>query len=371
MIAVLLILVLLVPIAGCRTMPSATGRDFEIVVIVQGDLWEKMESEVRAVLEPPIFGVHTERAFRLIQTIPDDPGPFDRWRKVLVIGTVEGTPLVKELLDEEEIAEIAPGKAYLKSMNDVWALGQYVLLFATEDSGVIERAFAASSGKVFSLMNEAFLEEELRRMFTSGRNTKLAAHFTGTYGFFIGLPEIYRLADEDTLEVTFDGGPGTEMIAVRFYNLNPYRSFFVTWKEGTMGELDEEKIIDMRRALGNIYYPGDNLLPRRIEAAHTDFNGRDALRLRGVWETREKLEGGIFISYALDCPENNRFYLLDGVLYQPDPEKSKYPYLVQMSTILHSFECSADSVDPDFWEIRPPVDVSDFILPVTGRSPSM
>lgn len=361
MIAILLILALLVPIAGCRTKPSATGKDFEIVVMAQADLWESVEDEVRAALEPPIFGVHTEKAFRLIQTVPDDPAPFHTWRKVLVIGTVDDTPLVRELLGEEELAEIEPGKSYLKSMRNVWAYGQYVLLFATKDSGELETAFAASSRPILSRMNEAFLEEERSRMFTSGRNTELASYFTGRYGFFIGLPSIYRLADEDSLDVSFEDGSEIDMVAVRFFNLNPQRSFLVTWKEGILGELDEEKIIAVRKALGNIYYPGDDLLTRRIEASRVDFDGREALRLRGIWENREEIEGGIFLSYAFDCPEADRFYLLDGVLYQPDPERSKYPYLVQMSTILHSFECSADAVDDTLWEKSVPIDVGDFI----------
>ena len=281
--------------------------------------------------------------FRVIQVEPEAPKPFNTWRKVLLIGSVDDTPMVRDLIDDEELQRIEPEKAYLKSLTNVWALGQYILLFYTKESEFLPAAFTASSETVFSLLNEAFLEEENTRMFTSGVNTKLAEYFAGNYGFSIRLPQIYRLADEDTLKVSFDDESTLGMNAVRVFNINPQRSFLVCWKNGTLPRLDADWVKGIRQVIGRVYYPGDELLTQRVESAITTFGDLPAVRLRGVWENREELEGGLFITYAFNCPENDRFYLIDGILYQPNPERSKYPYLVQMSMIMHSFECSADS----------------------------
>lgn len=347
MVSLFLIAVMLLPLIGCRTMPSATGKDYEVVVIVQGRLWNIMEGEIRGTLQRPVFGVHTEKAFRLIQVEPEKPKPFNTWRKILVIGSVEGTPIVRDLLGDEELKSIESGKAYLKPLKNVWALGQYVLLCYTKHSEFLPGAFASSRETVFSLINDAFLEEERRRMFTSGVNEKIAEYFAGQYGFSILLPQIYRLADEDTLQVAFDDEQSIQMNAIRFFNINPQRSFLVCWKEGSLPQIDEEWVQKLRQAIGRIYYPGDELLIHRVESTSTAFGNLPAVRLRGVWENKEELQGGLFITYAFNCPENDRFYLIDGILYQPNPERSKYPYLVQLSMIMHSFDCSADSVITD------------------------
>ncbi len=343
MLIFLLLLVMILPLPGCHTMPSATGRDFEVVVMAGEDIWHEMKGEIRSVLEKPIFGVHTEKAFKVIQTLPDNPAPYNTWRKVLVVGSLEDTPILEELLDEEEIQSIEPGKAYLKSLSNVWAYGQHVLVFYTKSTDRLADALSSSSESVFSQINDMFLEEEWNRMFTSGQNREIEDYCAENYGFSFVLPQIYRLADEDTLIVTIGDEADVEMKAVRVFNLNPQRSFFVCWKDGGIGELETQKMQAIRQAIGRIYYPGDELLTRRVESSRTTFAGVDALRLRGVWENREELQGGVFLTYVFNCPENGRFYMIDGILYEPDPDKSKYPYLVQMSTILHSFECSADA----------------------------
>jgi len=311
--------------------------------MVNENVWHEMKDDIRGVLERPIFGVHTEKAFRVIQTLPGHPEPFDKWRKILVVGSIEDTPLVTELLDDQELATVEPGKSYIKPMRNVWATGQFVLLFYTWKSESLRGALTSASGSIFEQMNDAFFEEEWQRMYTSGENTRVADHFRKSYGFSMELPRIYRVADEDTLEVSMENGTTIEMNAVRFYNLNPQRSFVVCWKEGVLDELDAETIQGLRRGIGKIYYPGDELLTERVETVRTTLGGLAALKLRGVWENREEMQGGIFLSYAFNCPESDRFYLIDGILFQPDPERSKYPYLVQLSIILHSFECSTDS----------------------------
>jgi len=343
MLQILLIAFLVLPLSGCLTKPAATGRDYEVVAMVPGNLWIEMKDDIRGILERPIFGVHTEKAFRVIQTLPQHPEPYHTWRKILVVGTIEDTPVVRELLDEQELTNVEPDKIYLKPMNNVWASGQFVLLLYTEKSESLRGALTTASESVFDLINDAFLEEEWYRMYTSGENTETHDYFLENYGFSLEMPKIYRLADEDTLEVSLEDGSTVEMNAVRLFNLNPHRSFVVCWKEGVMNELDGERIRLLRQAIGRMYYPGDELLTERVETTRATFNEHDAIKLRGVWENRERLQGGLFLSYAFNCPENDRFYLIDGILFHPDPERSKYPYLVQMSIILHSFGCSADT----------------------------
>jgi hypothetical protein len=42
----------------------------------------------------------------------------------------------------------------------------------------------------------------------------------------------------------------------------------------------------------------------------------------------------------ITCEQQNRTYLLDTWLYAPGPRRSKYEYMIQLQTILGTFECA-------------------------------
>ena len=62
-------------------------------------------------------------------------------------------------------------------------------------------------------------------------------------------------------------------------------------------------------------------------------------RVRGVWSAPpDRFPGaGPFITRVVPCPAQNRDYLLDAWLYAPGSEK--FEYVLQLETILNSFEC--------------------------------
>jgi hypothetical protein len=70
------------------------------------------------------------------------------------------------------------------------------------------------------------------------------------------------------------------------------------------------------------------------------FMGREALRVQAQWQNppeRSWPAGGPFITYAITCPNQDRTYLVDAWLYAPG--KEKYEYMIQLETILGTFEC--------------------------------
>jgi len=77
-----------------------------------------------------------------------------------------------------------------------------------------------------------------------------------------------------------------------------------------------------------------------VDAGPFQFRGRPAYQIRAIWSNPPELQwpaAGPFVTRAVICPQQNRMYLLDAWLYAPG--KDKYEYMIQLETILDSFQC--------------------------------
>ena len=100
--------------------------------------------------------------------------------------------------------------------------------------------------------------------------------------------------------------------------------------------------------------PSDELL-RRISTIYDWKQTVDTARVRtdtvagfpgatevdGVWNgtVQNFPQAGPFITRLIPCPAQHRDYLLDAWLHAPASDK--YEYMLQMDTILGSFDCNA------------------------------
>ena len=78
----------------------------------------------------------------------------------------------------------------------------------------------------------------------------------------------------------------------------------------------------------------------RVEESEIEVDMRPGRQIQAVWENPPELDwpaGGPFITRAIWCPSDERTYLLDAWLYAPGQDK--YEYMLQLNTILDSFQC--------------------------------
>jgi hypothetical protein len=66
--------------------------------------------------------------------------------------------------------------------------------------------------------------------------------------------------------------------------------------------------------------------------------------VQGVWQGNDPMwpMGGPFVTRLMHCPDQNRTYLVDAWIYSPGGQRgSKYEYMIQLQTILDTFECAS------------------------------
>ncbi len=332
-VPLLIVLIAVALCAGC-SMPLAVGKLTEVMVLASDDVWAEVESDIRGALEREIYSPRRETTFTVIHAEPGEPGEHSKWSKIVLIGSLEGDDLAGGLLPDEVRDEVAAEGGLIYTVSDVWARNQWVFILVTARAEEIPRYVKYSGDLLFSQVDRLLRGQVRERMFLSGHSAEREEELRKNYGFTLHLPDVYRL---DESAESFQ--------AVRFFNVNPQRSIFVYWEEAPRDSLDPETLLRKRMGVAGRFYPGDRLVEGRETWERVEFQGQRALKFMGQWENRAEIEGGTFTAYAFNCPESNRFFLLDAVLFAPNPRQAKYTYLIQMETIMESFDCARRESD--------------------------
>ncbi|TVP50054.1 MAG: DUF4837 family protein [Gemmatimonadales bacterium] len=328
-------LALLAFVAGCD-QPRAHGDVHAVVVAATADLWQQVEMDVENAIAPTIQVVRNERTFRVTWQDPSveaEWSPLRRFRNIVVIGA-EGDPWVDEVLASRRGDAPAVQAPQIVKTQNVWARGQGVTLVLLPSSGDAE-ALAGLLEPLNRSLDDQYREFARNRMFVSGRDTILADSLSNHVGFRLVLPAVYRYSVTDSV--------------FRFRNDNPsptelIREIGVTWASPIPDELPGQAEIEMwRRSFAEANYGEPQVLDttvttlREVAVAGSD---RPGLEYQAAWASAPDAwpAGGPLLTRVLPCPGQDRLYFLDAWLYAPAREK--YEYLIQLQTILDSFQCA-------------------------------
>lgn len=324
-------LICLVHAFSCSAQkPQSYGKPTEIITIIDDKLWTEVEPELSEALQTAVFTIGREPIFEYVNIDPSHKKVKElrKWKYVVVIGSLESSELISANIPAELKEKIVPEHGFLYVKDDVWARKQTALFFVAETDADIRRVVKSNASALFTKLDEVFTEYQKIRMFASGVNESLRLDLAQRHGFSITLPNIYKRVSENEQ-------------SLRFRARNPTRSFVIYWEEKQRDDVTEYDVLGLRQAIADVYYPGDTIVADRTRISSQDFNDHPAIHLRGVWENEEQVAGGVFHSYAFNCPETNRFFMIDGMLYAPE-KRSKYAYVIQIEEILKSFQCGAD-----------------------------
>lgn len=315
-------------LAGCSDVaPSAWGNANSVIVLASDSLWAEVGDTVHAALEPRIFTVRDERTFEVTHVAPGAPAWNDlkRFKQILVLGSL-ADPWVAELLDREAVPASRPAVVERK---DVWARGQTVTVVVLPEQGAAE-AVVQVLPELHELLDSRFRQYAIQRMFTSGAAEGFRDTLRATAGFGLLLPNVYRRTVADSLYIFRNDQALGEQLD---------RTVLVTWRSGTPDTLTAEALLEWRDALERPDMGEQVTRRERLDVERIEVPGGYGIQVRGAWSTPpgEFPAGGPFVDRMIVCPEQNRTYLIDAWLYVP--RKGKYEYIIQLETILDSFEC--------------------------------
>lgn len=308
--------------------PIAIGRSENVVVAARESVWTALRDEIDDAISPRIFTVRDESIFEVSHVDPTGEGWGDlRYlRRVLVIGTATDS-WVAEALAEADAADVQPPAVV--HARAVWAQNQDVTIVVLPDG-----ADPASAVPLIREAGEAMVaryERESRgRMFATGVDSTGADSLRREAGFWLLAPRVYRV-----------GAPEDDLVVIRNDNPDPsqlIRQVHVTWRPAGEVEATAEAALQWRREVAErVTGPPQVTNPEIAQERRLTQAGRPALEIHGIWSNPpgEWPAAGPFISRLVECPD--RLYLVDAWLYAPG--RSKYPYMIQLETLLDSFRC--------------------------------
>jgi hypothetical protein len=233
-------------------------------------------------------------------------------------------------------------------VHDKWARGQTIYVLAAPTAAATAELVLASADSLYDVIHDQFVDYHVARMWASEPDSALAGRLADELGFSVLLPNVYRPAGASA--------PADSRV---WYNEDPRRVVSLHWLPRPAG-LTADTVLAVRRDWGRQLFPGDSItgvLPAaadtaagpdslvgpvpEVRALETRLGGLPAIRLQGPWTSPSDVGTGLFVTYGVIC--GDRLVLLDGNLYAPD--RSKYPYVVQLDRIFETFRCGAAGDD--------------------------
>jgi len=315
--------------AACDTLGLGYGDPNSIIAVMSPELWDEASADIYAALEPTIFAVGEERAFTVTYQEPYDAYwlQLRRFKQMLLVGTLADA-WVQEAIEEASEPITEPG---IHQIREVWALDQTVTLLVLPEAGAAD-ALRARLPEIHDLLERQYLNYARNRMYQSGVDSALADTLRIEAGFSFLFPEVYRWRRLDSTYVFRNDNPDpSELI----------REVVVTWTSPAPTSIDAVELLAWRaRSVEEYYSERQDVRSDNVFVDTAPFLGHQAIRVQSQWQNppdRGWPAGGPFITYAVTCPNQDRTYLIDAWLYAPG--KEKYEYMIQLETILGTFQC--------------------------------
>jgi hypothetical protein len=314
---------------GCDAPGRSLGTATSIIVLATDSVWSSIGDSVFAALEPRIFTVRSERTFEVTHIAPSDP----RWqelrefRQVVAIGAADDAwvqPVVAS-------AQGAAGSDVVTA-RDVWARDQLAIAIVTPATNAAEAALPHLD-RAGAVIDSLFRIYVVQRMYTSEPDSALSNTLRAAHGFSVLLPNVYSPIQRTGNILLYQNNTvvGGDLA----------RSVLITWRDGVTEPSGEEALAWRDSIAGTQYNPAQVTMRDTLRSSPAASGGARGVEIQGAWEGADPSwpMAGPFITRMLACPQQNRTYLLDTWLYAPGPRRSKYEYMIQLQTILGTFDC--------------------------------
>ncbi|MGD8277812.1 MAG: DUF4837 family protein [Gemmatimonadota bacterium] len=314
---------------GCeaaRRTTLAHGEESSIIILAADSVWAQVEDSVLATLEPRTFTVRDEKMFVATWTSPfsEDWITLRTFRQVLTIG-VAGDGWVAPALDDS-----VPTPPAVVETPDVWARDQLVtaVVLPPQNSAAALMTLLPGLAARFDARFRAYVQQ---RMFMSDVNTELRDSLRAEAGFSLLLPNIYRAYPKDSIWVFRNRAEvGSEL----------YRTIIVASRPGVLRSANVDTVLAWRDRITPLVFEPQLTERERVETKPLPEEGEGAMQVQGIWRGADPTlpSAGPFVDRIVPCPAADRTYYLEGWLYAP--ARRKYEYMIQLETLLDSFECS-------------------------------
>ena len=303
-------------LSACNYKFPSVGQEDVLIILVS--------DEDRPLLEPllmNIFGREMatpsgEPYFKVKIVPPDEFETYRKYHSLIVAAVVNpadstGDVLVRGVLGQQRSLDAEAGGNPIFMIHDLFAQGQILMGLLALDAIHAHTELERLGDWIFDQFETQLRQRQKTFVFRYGEHEDLSDSLEAEYGFRIRLePDYLRIKDRPEDQFVWLG---------RGY---PYRWLSVHWvEEAGSVKIDRQWAwLRMEHIAGNLYRDIyiDTLF--RSEALGIE-NGHTIFMLKGVWGHKLIIAGGPFITYIFRDREQNRVYLISGLVFHPSGSK--------------------------------------------------
>lgn len=327
------LLVLTLCLTACESRkPESVGPAQEILVLADPAVWSQLEPTVRDIFEKVLRTPQIEKIFMVQYGRMEDLQAQKHLKRknLLVISPLDAQDttgdFLRSLLSDDVIAAIRDGKSGVSWKHDVWASEQLLMVATADNIENLISNLRGESDRLYEQVERARNKRIAKLVYRYGEREDVTRQLADEFGWQVRVPFGYRI-----LEAKPDSG------FVALVKESPSRWCFVYWEDGVRpGNLTEDWVIAKRNDITRRFFDRDRIAPGEVEVFESDFSGKLAVVLQGLWENQEKWTGGPFKSYAFVDIELDRFFFVDVGVFSPN--KQKETYLRQLDLMANTFK---------------------------------
>ena len=303
-------------------LPRGIGLTSKVVVVADEAHREVLKPVLEDLLLDPVLTPQPEYVFDLVYVSPEAFREFRAYRNLILVSSPNGilAPALQPLLTGRSKNETVIHR-------DVWASNQIVVAVnAADDQGAAEQV-ALNGDRIVSAIDASMAKWLETILYHAGENIEHSEALSRRFGWRVRVPVGYEVMDEYASE---------NFVALARQVDRRQLWLWVYWEDGVHpDQLTPDWCLQKWDDVSGRFYGGDQTSPGEVNIYQTEFLGKLAVCLEGLWEDTRAWQGGPFKSYALFDVAQNRFFLINIGIYAPN--RTKALQMRQLDVLAHTF----------------------------------
>lgn len=322
----LLLVIGLLSLIGCKGggvfTPSSSGRPYELLVVVDHDLWERPAGRaLYDVLDSNVPGLpQAESSFYVMYSSPQN---FDRTLK-----------LIRNIV----IVDIQPDRythAKFSYANNVYAYPQVILTIQAQSEAAFELFVEENKEVIVDFLSRVEMNRQIS-VLEEKHNNYVTETVLSMFDCEVWVPG--ELNATKTGENFFWAGTnkatGDQNFIIYSY---PYKDKNAFTKEYFLNIRDSVMKINVPGAQEGMYMQTETL---GLTSRNITVQDKFAMEVRGLWKVKGDFMGGPFVSHARVDEVNQRVIVAEVFVYAPD--KLKRNLIRQIEASLYTLRLPQD-----------------------------
>lgn len=322
---------------------QSRGDADELILVIDSTVWAGVVGdELKKILRAPMKGMpQDERLFEVYKVNPLKLNSVLKSAHNMIFVTTLNSRTnqsrqLRSFFTDESLKRIKRDSSFFQATEtNKFAMGQKVLYLFSKTEEDLAKKIAANSQAILKLFEDQAMKITKSRLLKT-RAKSIENILTKNHGYKIQIPYGWDLAQDVH-----------DFVWCRELALSKEKNIFI-YQQPYTGEDVFEQIENLRDKITELHLRDgqkNNLFIRRqkdipVFKDQINFNGKFAMKSRGLWAVSDMSAGGPFLSYAMVDEKSQTLYYIEGYVYNAGGKKKRL--MREMDAILSTFRVPSE-----------------------------